>query len=282
MKSGFRQIFTLLTLLLFSITVPAQDIPVLPDDPSVLKGVMPNGMSYYLISNAGVAGVADFALVQRTGRKTAPDSIASRSIEAARESLAYLPRLKNTSPHSYLSRHGVAPGSEGYVKVTDDATIFRLRDVTLSGTEVLDSTILVLMDIADRANTSGDEFVSRWYTAEVQAIIISGDINAKSVADKLRNMSFMMPSDKSVSRHVHEWGENEDAVFDADTSGVSPFADVSLTWVSRRVPREYMNTVHRHPSFPLTVYRPQGEFLYPVRCARETVHSFLLLRRNRQ
>lgn len=243
MKSGFRQIFTLLTLLLFSITVPAQDIPVLPDDPSVLKGVMPNGMSYYLISNAGVAGVADFALVQRTGRKTAPDSIASRSIEAARESLAYLPRLKNSSPHSYLSRHGVAPGSEGYVKVTDDATIFRFRNVTLSGTEVLDSTILVLMDIADRANTSGDEFVSRWYTAEDQAIIISGDINAKSVADKLRNMSFMMPSDKSVSRHVHEWGENEDAVFDADTSGVSPFADVSLTWVSRRVPREYMNTV---------------------------------------
>jgi hypothetical protein len=147
MKSGFRQIFTLLTLLLFSITVPAQDIPVLPDDPSVLKGVMPNGMSYYLISNAGVAGVADFALVQRTGRKTAPDSIASRSVEAARESLAYLPRLKDSSPHSYLSRHGVAPGNEGYVKVTDDATIFRFRDVTLSGTEVLDSTILVLMDM---------------------------------------------------------------------------------------------------------------------------------------
>lgn len=243
MNSGFRQIITLLAVLLFSITVPAQDIPVLPDDPSVLKGVMPNGMSYYLISNPSVTGVADFALVQKTGRKTASDSADASAVAAARNSLACLPRLKDSSPHSFLSRHGVAPGREGYVKVTDDATLFRFRDVSLSGTAVLDSTILVLMDIADRANTASDEFVSRWYVAADQAIMISGDINAKSVADKLHNMSFMMPAGESAPRPVHEWGESEDAVFAADTSDASAFADVSLTWVSRRIPREYMNTV---------------------------------------
>lgn len=243
MNLGFRKIFALLALLLFSITVPAQDIPVLPDDPSVLKGVMPNGMAYYIVSNASVAGTADFALVQKTGWKTTSDSTGSMAVSAARNALTSLPRLKNSSPHSYLSRHGVAPGREGYVKVTEDATIFRFRDVSLTGTAVLDSTILVLMDIADRANTAADEFVSRWYTAADQAIMISGDINAKAIEEKLRNMSYMMPSGTSLPRQKLLSEGNDQAVFVADTSAASPFAEVSLTWMSKRVPREYMNTV---------------------------------------
>lgn len=243
MISGFRQIIAVFAMLLFSITVPAQDIPILPDDPSVLKGSLPNGMSYYLVANASVTNVADFALVQKTGSMTTPDSTAVKAVGAARDALSYLPRLKNTSPHSFLSRHGVAPGREGYVKVTEDATVFRFRNVSLSGNAVLDSTLLVLMDIADRANTAGDDFLSGWYTPGDQAIIVSGDINVKAVADKLRDMSYMIPGGKPAPRPGYEWEENEDAVFVADTSDASPFAEVSLTWVSRRVPREYMNTV---------------------------------------
>lgn len=244
MSSGYRQIFTVLATLLLAITMPAQEIPVLPDDPSVLKGVMPDGMAYYLVSNPTDKGTADFALVQKTGYMSVPDSLSGRINEIAREALKELPRFRPSDTHSFLSRHGIAPGRSGYVKVTEDATVFRLENVSLSdGTAVLDSVLLVLMDIADRASWSQDEVLRNWYAPADQAIIVSGDINAKAVAEKLVNMSYMIPAKEQLARPVHVWQEHEDMVFIADTSALSPVTDISMTWVSQRVPREYMNTV---------------------------------------
>lgn len=244
MSSGYRQIFTVLATLLLAITMPAQEIPVLPDDPSVLKGVMPDGMAYYLVSNPTDKGAADFALVQKTGYMSVPDSLSGRINEIAREALKELPRFRPSDTHSFLSRHGIAPGRSGYVKVTEDATVFRLENVSLSdGTAVLDSALLMLMDIADRASWSRDEVLRNWYAPADQAIIVSGDINAKAVAEKLVNMSYMIPAKEQLARPVHVWQEHEDMVFIADTSGLSPVTDISMTWVSQRVPREYMNTV---------------------------------------
>ena len=244
MRSGYRQIFTVLATLLLAITMPAQEIPVLPDDPSVLKGVMPDGMAYYLVSNPTDKGAADFALVQKTGYMSVPDSLSGRINEIAREALKELPRFRPSDTHSFLSRHGIAPGRSGYVKVTEDATVFRLENVSLSdGTAVLDSALLMLMDIADRASWSRDEVLRNWYAPADQAIIVSGDINAKAVAEKLVNMSYMIPAKEQLARPVHVWQEHEDMVFIADTSGLSPVTDISMTWVSQRVPREYMNTV---------------------------------------
>lgn len=244
MSSGYRQIFTVLATLLLAITMPAQDIPVLPDDPSVLKGVMPDGMAYYLVSNPTDKGTADFALVQKTGYLFVPDSVSGRVREIAREALAELPRLRPSDTQSFLSRHGIAPGRSGYVKVTEDATVFSLENVDLSyGTAVLDSTLLMFMDIADRASWSRDEVLRNWYAPADQAIIVSGDINAKAVAEKLVNMSYMIPAKEQLPRTAHVWQEHEDMVFIADTSVLSPVADISMTWVSQRVPREYMNTV---------------------------------------
>lgn len=244
MSSGYRQIFTVLATLLLAITMPAQEIPVLPDDPSVLKGVMPDGMAYYLVSNPTDKGAADFALVQKTGYMSVPDSLSGRINEIAREALKELPRFRPSDTHSFLSRHGIAPGRSGYVKVTEDATVFRLENVSLSdGTAVLDSALLMLMDIADRASWSHDEVLRNWYAPADQAIIVSGDIDAKAVAGKLVNMSYMIPAKEQLARPVHVWQEHEDMVFIADTSGLSPVTDISMTWVSQRVPREYMNTV---------------------------------------
>lgn len=244
MSSGYRQIFTVLATLLLAITMPAQDIPVLPDDPSVLKGVMPDGMAYYLVSNPTDKGTADFALVQKTGYLFVPDSVSGRVREIAREALKELPRLRPSDTQSFLSRHGIAPGGSGYVKVTEDATVFRFEDVTVSGGKaVLDSVLLVLMDIADRVSWSQDEVLRNWYAPADQAIIVSGDINAKAVAEKLVNMSYMIPAKEQLPRTAHVWQEHEDMVFIADTSVLSPVADISMTWVSQRVPREYMNTV---------------------------------------
>ena len=50
---------------LFSMSVSAQDLPLLPQDPAVKCSVMPNGLSCYAASNASSASMADFALLRR-------------------------------------------------------------------------------------------------------------------------------------------------------------------------------------------------------------------------
>lgn len=142
MKSGLRQIFAFVPAILFSIIVPAQELPVMPDDPAVVAGTLPNGMSYYIAQNASDKGRADFALVQKTGRKNVADSaaVADKAVAIAREALVSLPRLGSASPLKFFTSHGSAPDEDGYVKVTDDATVFRFNDVRISdGKTVIDS-----------------------------------------------------------------------------------------------------------------------------------------------
>lgn len=52
-------------LLGFSIMMPAQNLPVLQKDGAVTTGSLANGISYYLVTNPSMKGVADFALVRK-------------------------------------------------------------------------------------------------------------------------------------------------------------------------------------------------------------------------
>lgn len=244
MNSGVRKIITVLASLLLAMTMPAQDIPVLPADPSVMSGVMPNGMTWYIVSNGSDKGVADFALVQKTGVSTVADSLSSDVPDIARDALMSLPRLNPSSPRDFLSRHGVVPGRNGYVSVTENATVFRFENVPVAeNAALLDSTLIMVMDIADRASTSCDDFLKKWYSPADQAVVISGDVDAKTLVQKLTYMSLMIPSRESASRPDYVWHGSDKVVFLADTSCVSPLVEVSMTWMSQRVPREYMNTV---------------------------------------
>lgn len=221
MSSGFRQIIAVLAPLLFAISVPAQDIPVLPDDPSVLKGVTPNGLSYYLVSNKAVTGAADFALVQKCG-----------NLEDARQALSFLPRMRSGSPQEFIMRHGAAPGRSGFVRKTDDAVVFRMENVSFAGGKaVLDSTLLMVMDMVDNTCAPAD-----------QAVVISGDIDSKAVAEKLLSMSYMIPYKEPAPAFQYVSEVADTAVFICDTT-CSPYADISLTWKSQRLPREFMNSV---------------------------------------
>ena len=100
-----------------------------------------------------------------------------------------------------------------------------------SGKAVLDSTLLMIMDIVDG-----------YYAPADQAVVISGDIDAKAVAEKLTSMSYMIPYVEPSPLLQFGSEMNEEAWFFTDSDD-SPFADISFTWKSQRLPREYMNTV---------------------------------------
>ena len=58
---------TILTVLLLILTVGLSAQESLPQDPAVRKGVLKNGMTYYIRHNAKEPGLADFYIAQRVG-----------------------------------------------------------------------------------------------------------------------------------------------------------------------------------------------------------------------
>lgn len=243
MKYSGKQIFCILIGFLAAINMPAQDLPVLPADPAIKTGSLPNGLNYYIVSNANMKGLADFALVQKTGLENIPDTAASRSISLARESLASLPRCRHSSVQEFFTSHGADFGQDGFVKVSDNSTIFRFNDVQLSSNEVLDSTLLVMMDMVDRVSTTDDEFMKKWYSPSDQAIIIAGDIDAASVINKLGLLSMMTPAVGSSPRLDYVWESSDSAVYIQKGDTLDRYSTVMFTWHSARTPREYMNTI---------------------------------------
>ena len=245
MKLGLRQIIAVIPALFLSIVTPAQDLPKMPADQAVTAGVLPNGLSYYIVSNTYEKGLADFALVQKTGTLSVPDSLTvdSDAVKVARQALTSLPRLKNDSPQDFFIRHGAVPGRNGYVSVSEDATVFRFSGVRLSDHKaVLDSALVVLLDIADRGNFSDNPFLNKWYASADQAMVISGDVDAKALASRLEAMSYMIPSSSSAPKaDVYLPDSSKVSVSGIGHNGM--LQEISMTWVSKRVPREYMNTI---------------------------------------
>lgn len=244
MKTIYKQLFTFVAALLLSISVPAQNLPVLPADPAVKQGVLPNGMKYYLSSNSSSKGIADFALVQKTGLYTASDTAASEVVDLARLALDQVPRLEGSTPQKFMTSHGAAAGKGGFAEITDDATVFRFPGVRLSdGKSVLDSALLVVMDMTERVSWSDDEFFRKWYAPSDQAIIVCGDIDVNSTAEKLKMLSYMTPKRTSEPRKEHVWTSIDEPVFEVSDMQRDGLAAVSMTWRSARQPRNLINTV---------------------------------------
>lgn len=236
MKKAYKYFIFLILSLVVSLSSSAQGIPAAPSDPTVKSGVLPNGMSYYLAVNPTTDKIADFALVQRTGM----NDLGYQARTIARDGLTSLPRLK-TTPQSFLASYGVAPTKDGFVKVTENATLFHFDNVIVAE-ESVDSVLLVLMDIADRG-TRDVHPVWNWYAPEDQAVIVAGDIDADMLASKLRMLSYMTPARPAMERDEPVWQDRETPMFDVVTGASSDFATVSVTWTSPRIQKEYMGTV---------------------------------------
>lgn len=224
-------------LLVLAFPMAAQNLPLLPSDPAVKSGVLPNGMTWYMVTNPTTDGIADFALVQKMGTAEAGDMART----AARDAMTSLPRLRSASTQSFLASHGVAPSKDGFVRVSENATVYHFDNILLSE-EAVDSVLLVLMDIADRG-TSGDPVLAKWCTPSDQAVVISGDIDAASLTAKLKMLSYMTPSRTPQEREDRKWEDKDSVDYQTPGGALGKYVTVTATWTSPRTPKEYMNTV---------------------------------------
>lgn len=218
MRGSIIKYFLCSVLLGFSIMMPAQNLPVLQKDGAVTTGNLTNGISYYLVTNPSMKGVADFALVRRGETDTL----------SARKELSSLPHFNKTIPYKFLSRKGIGCRPEGYVSYRDDATIFRFDDVPMFDQAASDTTLLMLFDLIAAKPCR-------------YAIIIAGDINPSTIKERMNVLSLMVPSrNPAYRKKEYVWKPPVAPEYSFVPSGQS---SVTVEFRSPRTPDDQMNTI---------------------------------------
>ena len=180
MKNGFARLLAVVSGLLFSIIMPAQETSLLPADPAIVRTVLPNGLTCYAAANPYVKGFADYALVSK------------------------------------------AQGQ----------TLMSMRDVLSSDEIQSDSTLFKLMKhVADLEVTSD------------LAVMVCGDVDASKVLEKLKYMSYMIPSGGEGVRYEYPEEKPSAVEFDERIDEASGLISVCGSWTSPRIPEQLMNTV---------------------------------------
>ena len=98
MRIRFKHVIGLsILLILLTFSLGAQPLPSLPAASGVVTGTLPNGISYFLVSNPSSKGRADFALVQKGPARE----------DVSRNALAELPHFQGERPYQFLAKLGV-------------------------------------------------------------------------------------------------------------------------------------------------------------------------------
>lgn len=243
MKLQMRR-FASVLLLLAAVVVSGAGYPEMSQDKAVSSGVLPDGLTYYIVSNTTEKLFVDIALVQKVGLRNELPSESGMAVNCARGWLDSLPMFSGRSPYSFLASSGVSFGKDGYVSVSDRSTVFRFSKVPVIGDqEIVDSTLLMVMDIARQGKVSENPFVRRNYTTANQAVVVSGDIDSAEILKKLKTLSLMVPhsdslsqlADSSVTVPLH------DTI--TITTGHNGLCSVVAHFSSERVPEQHIGTV---------------------------------------
>ena len=149
--------------LLFTLTVvlvSAQDIPdlnnKLPEDPAVSKGVLENGMTYYVRSNAKPENRAELMLVVKAGSIDEDDD--QQGLAHFAEHMSFN-GTKNFPKHeliNYFESIGMEFGPEINAFTSFDETVYMLK-VPLDNDEYMEKGLQVLYDWACQVTDSDEE-----------------------------------------------------------------------------------------------------------------------------
>jgi len=180
-----RKLSVLILSLVFSVTslLAAPALPKLAEDPSITRGVLPDGLAYILVANPGVKGVADIAILQRACQ------------------------TQEEVPAAFLARKCVGPGRDGFIQRKEDNLIYRFDNFPVAGGDsYVDSLLLSMIYIVDKSASRGEPA----YGTTNQTLIIAGDIDRKAITSKLKLLSLFVPksvSEAPVYNYMWEPGE---------------------------------------------------------------------------
>ena len=135
-----------------AMTALAQEMPQMPQlplDPQVRKGVLPNGLTYYIRHNEKPKGQADFYIAQKVGSILEEDH--QRGLAHFLEHMCFngSENFPGNGMISWLETVGVKFGQNLNAYTAIDETVYNIANVPVARKSVQDSCLLILHDWAD-------------------------------------------------------------------------------------------------------------------------------------
>lgn len=140
------------------IQTQAQTDGPLPFDPTVKKGVLDNGLTYYIKKNTYKEKRADFYIVQRVGSMQEEDhqsGLAHFLEHMAFNGTKHFPGRKTML--DYLEKNGAKFGNNVNAYTSYDETVYNLSDIPLTREGIIDSCLLILHDWSRFITLDDDE-----------------------------------------------------------------------------------------------------------------------------
>ena len=145
-------------LLMYILPLFAQSSELLPDDPRITKGVMSNGLTYYLVKNDLQKGYADFYLAQKIGEISEDESQYGMSEIMYRLALRGTRSFPDQSIKEYFDELGLNLGEEIVLENNFNYSLLGLKSVPINAKkEVTDTCLLFLYNVAYSINIDQDD-----------------------------------------------------------------------------------------------------------------------------
>ena len=156
-----RVIIASVILSCFSLFLQAQDVEKLPDDPRIKTGKLANGLTYYIFRNGGEKGHADFILAQKFG-----ESIEDKDQSGMLRMLELLAtrgtrNFADSTINQYFKSLGLANEDVKFI-TESDKTVYSIRNVPVTNTNTIDSTLLVLYNWINSINIDEEDIDSAY------------------------------------------------------------------------------------------------------------------------
>lgn len=224
-------------LILLTLPLWAQSSEQLPNDPRITKGVMSNGLTYYLVKNTLQKGYADFYLAQRIGEISEDENQDGMSDIMYRLALRGTRSFPDQAIKDYFEDLGLNIGGDIVLENGFNNSLLGLKSVPISAKkEVTDTCLLFLYNVAYSINIDQDDVdaeidnqIERLYSSrepqdrvneKVTAELFPGgkyaDLTAKNKAESIKQFT---------SRHLrsfyHQW-------YTADKQAIIVVGDIDV------------------------------------------------------
>lgn len=208
----------------------AEGPDVLPDAECVTRGRLGNGLTYYIVKDDGSRGTADLFLVRKR-----PVQCADVPDEAPMGAFRRTYSFGEGRAAAFLARSGAALGTGTDARKFPDGTVaYGIKRLPVSAAPVLDSALLLLVNIASD---------SLKLPFSMQSIVVSGDVDPATVAGRLSLIAMYEPARDCGSLPDTCRSGNGPLPEPVYVFNDVPYTDVSVSFSIDTLPAGLRNTV---------------------------------------
>lgn len=149
-----------LTLIMTTLCLSAQQNQPLPVDPNVITGKLENGLTYYIRHNSFPENRADFYIAQKVGSMQEEDNQAGLAHFLEHMAFNGTDNFPNKQMLEYLQNNGIKFGYNINAYTSFDETVYYISEIPTTNVNLMDSALLILHDWSNAISLDSEEIES--------------------------------------------------------------------------------------------------------------------------